>query len=162
VQVDVHEQTRLLIDKSLGAALSPQEQESLHAHLLACAQCQLYQAGTSRVVAALDGFAFEATPDLNANVQRSMQQLLQKMEADDAARRNMLWTSLSAFLLSFLGSSVVWQLSDYLVAYAHMSAGELQTILLLIWIMPSLLVSFLFPFIPGLLMVRRTQKGWTS
>jgi hypothetical protein len=162
VQVDIHERTCLLIDKSLSAELSLQEQESLHAHMLSCARCQQYQAGNSRVVAALDGFTFELPLDLNANVHRSMQQLLHKMEKDHAARRSMLWTAFSAFLLSFLGSSVVWQLSDYLAVYAHMSAGELQTILLLVWIMPSLLISFLFPLIPGLLMVRRTQKGWRS
>jgi hypothetical protein len=162
VQVDIHEQTRLLIDKSLGVELSRQEQESLRTHVLSCPPCQQYQASTQRVVAALDGFRFEVQPDLNASVHQSMQQLLYKMEADDTARRSMLCSSLSAFLLSFLGSSVVWQLSDYLAAYARMSAGELQTLLLLVWIMPSLLVCLVFPFIPGLLLYRRTQKGWTS
>src|SRR5216683_2149783 len=131
MRIETHEEIQLLIDKSLSGKILPKEEKSMLEHLRSCVECQKYKASTSRVVAALDGFAFDVPPDLNAKVQRSMQQLILKMEAAKQEQRQLRMVSISVFLLSFLGSSVVWQASDFLAARFQISAGAMQLGLLL-------------------------------
>jgi hypothetical protein len=160
--IENHQEIQLLIDKSLSGEILPEEEKSLLEHLHACAECREYKANSTRVVAALDGFTFEVTPDLNAKVQRSIQQLVVKQEAAKQEQRQMRIASISAFLLSFLGSSVVWPASDFLAARFQISAGAMQFGLLFLWVAPSLLISLLLPVISKLLLNHEAQKGWTS
>ena len=161
MRIENHEEIRLLIDKSLGGDISREEEKSLLEHLRFCQTCQEYKSSVSTVVSAFDGFAFEVTPELNTKVHRSLQQLIQKMEAGKMEQRHMRIASFSAFLLSFLGSSVVWQVSDFLAARLQLSPGAMEIGLLLLWVAPSLLISLLLPVIPSLLN-RQAQKGWAS
>jgi hypothetical protein len=140
-----HEEIRFLIDESLNGTIEQHEEILLADHLSTCLECREYCAEIDCVVAALGGFAFESTPGLHAQVHRSMQQQLQKMEADRSQRHRELLTSGAAFVLSFLGSFLLWQPSDSLAGF---------------WIVPSLLAALLIPIVPTLLMKAQSSKGF--
>lgn len=161
MRIENHEEIRLLIDKQLGETLARDEDKFLVEHLESCEECQKYRAGARDVVAAMEGFTFEVAPELNARVHRSMQEAVSQMEAQEQERKQMRVASLFAFVLSFLGSSVVWPVSDFLAARFEISAGVTDLILLLLWVAPSLLVSLLLPVISSLLN-RQAEKGWRS
>ena len=161
MRIENHEEIRLLIDKQLGETLARDEEKFLQEHLKSCEECRKYQAGVRAVVTAMEGFTFEVAPELNARVQRSMQEAVSQIEGQEQERSQMRTASLFAFVLSFLGSSLVWPVSDFLAARFEISAGVTDLILLLLWVGPSLLVSLLLPVVSSLLN-RPAEKGWRS
>ena len=71
-QSDPHQDMRQIIDKSLMGEASPQEQQALRKHLLACAACQKYASDSRRAIVSLHGFSFAADPGLQAKVHASL------------------------------------------------------------------------------------------
>lgn len=157
-----HEEMQLLIDKSLGGEMAREENDFLIAHLNSCPECRKYQASAGRIVAALEGFTFEVTPDLNAKVQRSVEELVGELQAARQERRQMRMASFFAFLLSFLGSSVVWPAAGFLAARFSIAPDAMQLTLLVLWVGPSLFSALLLPVVSGWLEGHEVQKGWTS
>jgi hypothetical protein len=114
------------------------------------------------MVAALSGFAFEAAPGLDAQVHRSMENLLQEMETVAMERRRSLMTSAAAFLLSFLGSLLLGGPADLLASSLHFAHGSVQFGLWLFWIMPSLLAATFIPVLSTSLRTVEVRRGLTS
>jgi len=162
MRVERHEEIHLLIDRSFAGEISQEDTVALREHLNTCTACRKYEGVSTRMIAALSGFAFEATPGLDAQVHRSMENLLQKMETDAIERRRSLMTSAAAFLLSFVGSLLLGGPADLLASFLHLALGSVQFGLWLFWIVPSLLAATLIPVFSSSLRTAQVQKGLTS
>ena len=55
---DLHQAMRQIVDKSLVGEASPDEQQTLRKHLLACDACQKYASDSRRAIVSLGGFSF--------------------------------------------------------------------------------------------------------
>lgn len=158
MKIESHKEICLLIDKSLQNNLSQDEETSLREHLDSCPECQEYLEANEWSIAALEGFAFEATPGLNAQVHRSMR----KLESDLKERRRSIRISAVAFTLSFLSSFLLWGPSDVLASHLHLAANDVQLLFLLFWVLPALFVAVCIPIFPSLLLRSQYQKGLMS
>jgi anti-sigma factor RsiW len=157
-----HEEVRLLIDRSLSGEISEEDATALREHLDLCTACRRYEGTSANVIAALGGFAFEATPGLDAQVHRSIENRLQEIETDAMERRRSLMTSAAAFLMSFLGSLLLGGPADSLASFLHLALGSVQFGLWLFWIVPSLLAATFIPAFSSSLRTSQIQKGVTS
>jgi predicted anti-sigma-YlaC factor YlaD len=162
MRIERHEEVRLLIDRSFAGEISQENATALREHLNICIACRRYEGASAELIAALGGFAFEATPGLDAQVHRSMENLLQEMEKDALERRRSLMTSAAAFLLSFLGSLLLGGPADLLASFLHLAHGSVQFGLWLFWIVPSLLTATFIPVFSNSLGTTQVQKGVTS
>jgi hypothetical protein len=162
MRIERHEEVRLLIDRSLADEISQEDATALREHLNMCIACRKYEDASTGLIAALGGFAFEATAGLDAQVHRSMESLLQEMEADAMERRRSLMTSAAAFLLSFWGSLLLGGPADLLASFLHLAHSSVQFGLWLFWIVPSLLTATFIPIFSSSLREAQVQKGVAS
>ncbi len=150
MKTDLHETIRDVIDKTLAGAASPQEEQTLHAHLPSCAPCQEYLNAGTRIIASLGGFSFDATPDLQAKVLWSLRLRAQQLEAAQPSRRRMVWGYIAALVLMVTGSLIAWQFGNLFAAFLNLQPIEVQRGLLAFWVLPSLCFLLLFPVLPRL------------
>jgi predicted anti-sigma-YlaC factor YlaD len=162
MRVETHEEIHLLIDRSFAGEIPQEDAAALREHLNICNACRKYEGVSTRTIAALNGFAFEATPGLDAQVHRSMENLLRKMETDAIERRRSLMTSAAAFLLGFLGTLLLGGPADLLASFFHLANGSVQVGLWLFWIVPSLLAAAFIPVFSRSLRTVEVRRGLTS
>jgi hypothetical protein len=162
MSVERHEEFRLLIDRSFSGEMSSEDVAALRQHLNVCTTCRKYESASTGMIGALGGFAFEATPGLDAQIHRSMENLLQEMETDAIERRRSLMTSAAAFLLSFLGSLLLGGPADLLASLLHLAHSRVQCGLWIFWILPSLLAAIFIPAFSSSLTTVQVQKGLAS
>lgn len=153
-----HSSIRLIIDKSLAGAASPQEQQTLREHLTTCAVCAQYLDASNRAIASLADFSFAIDPALDSKVLASIAQRAQQLEAA-RAHRNRLWaTSCLALLLTVIGSITASQLGTLAAATFHLEPAQLHLGLATFWIAPSILICMLL-LLPGFQVVLGSRKG---
>jgi hypothetical protein len=162
MRTERHEEFRLLIDRSFAGEISKEDAEALREHLNMCTVCGKYEGSRTRLIAALGGFAFEATPELDAHVHRSMEKLLHEMKKDAIERRRSLMISAAAFLLGFLGTLLLGGPADFLASFLHLASSSVQLGLWLFWIVPALVVATFIPVFSRSLATAQVQKGLTS
>jgi anti-sigma factor RsiW len=151
MQADLHDTMRQIIDKSLVGEASPQEQQALRKHLLACAACQKYASDSRRAIVSLSGFSFAADPGLQAKVHASLTLRAQQLQATQPNRRRILQVSIAALLLTIVGTSGAMQVGSPLAAALHLPLAQAQVGLFTFWIAPSWCFSL---FLPVLLLLR--------
>jgi hypothetical protein len=155
MKTDHHATMRDLIDKSLVGDATPQEEQSLRAHLPACAECQAYLSASTRVIAGLGGFSFDVDPDLQAGLEAkvlwSLKLGAQQLEAMRPSRRRMVWGCTAALVLLVTGSLIAFEFGNLAAGFLHLQPTQIQRILLALWVVPSLCFSLLFPVLPRLL-----------
>jgi anti-sigma factor RsiW len=153
-QSDPHTAMRQIIDKSLVGEASPQEQQTLRKHLLACAPCQKYASDSRRAIVSLNGFSFApfaTDPGLQAKVHASLALRAQQLQATQPGRRRIVAVSVIAVLLTIVGSFGALHLGSPLAAALHLEPAAAQTGVVALWIIPSLCFSL---FLPVLLLLR--------
>ena len=151
MKTDPHATFRDVIDKTLAGGASPEEDPSLQEHLAACAQCQEYLSAGTRVIASLGGFSFDVDPGLEQKVLWSLivraQQLETARVSSPANRVGLRWRpgvaddGLLRLLLQF---------GNLVAAALNLPPMQVQRLLLLVWVIPSLCLSLLFPILPVL------------
>ena len=159
-QSDPHQAMRQIIDKSLVGEASPEEQQALRKHLIACADCQKYASDSRRAIVSLSGFSFApfaTDPGLQARVHASLTLRAQQLQAAQPGRRRIVKVSIIALLLTLVGSLAALQVGSPLAALLHLEPAQMQTGVVALWILPSLCFSL---FLPVLLHARATNaKG---
>ena len=156
-QSDPHQAMRQIIDKSLVGEASPEEQQALRKHLIACADCQKYASDSRRAIVSLSGFSFAADPGLQARVHAALTLRAQQLQAAQPGRRRIVMVSIIALLLTIVGSLAALQVGSPLAALLHLEPAQMQTGVVALWILPSLCFSL---FLPVLLHARSTKtKG---
>ena len=159
MNIDHHEGFQRMIDESLAAAISAEEEQSLREHLATCAPCLEYLSASNRVIAGLSGFSFEVNPTLNARVFASLRVRAQQVEAAQPRRRQWLLISLAAVVLTISGSVVDLRFGDLIASVFDIQRTQLQHGLLAFWIVPSLCVFLLFPLLPWLSKAGTRRQG---
>ena len=157
MQADLHNDMRQIIDKSLMGEASPQEQQELRKHLLACAACQKYASDSRRAIVSLQGFSFAADPALQAKVHASLDLRAQQLQAMQPGRRRILQVSIIALLLTIVGSFGALHVGSPLAALLHLEPAQMQTGVVALWILPSLCFSLVLPVL--LLLVARSTNA---
>jgi anti-sigma factor RsiW len=156
-QSDPHQAMRQIIDKSLVGEASPQEQQTLRKHLLACAACQKYASDSRRAIVSLSGFSFAAEAGLQAKVHASLELRAQQLQATQPGRRRIVRTCIIALLLTVVGSLAALQIGGPLAGLFSLKPSQAQAGLLALWILPSLCFSLLLPLV--LLLSGRSTKA---
>jgi hypothetical protein len=151
MKTDHHLTMRNLIDKTLVGDAMPQEEQALREHLPACAECQEYLSDGTRVLAGLGAFSFDVDPGLQAKVLWSLKLRAQQLEAVRPSRRRMVWGCTAALVLLVTGSLIALQFGNLVAAFLNLQPTQIQRVLLLLWVVPSLCFSLLFPVLPRLL-----------
>ena len=156
-QSDPHQAMRQIIDKSLVGEASPEEQQALRKHLIACAACQKYASDSRRAIVSLSGFSFAADPGLQAKVHAALTLRAQQLQAAQPGRRRIVMVSIIALLLTIVGSLGALHMGSPLAALLHLEPAAAQIGVVALWIFPSLCFSL---FLPVLLHARATNaKG---
>jgi predicted anti-sigma-YlaC factor YlaD len=145
MQIDPHEQALRMIDKSLVAELSDEEERHLLIHLRECESCRQHQELSGRTVQVLSDFSFEASPAFTARIQESITQRAADLEGNRQRMRNAWWSFAAAVLLTLAGSAVAWEFAPLLFPYFNVDQKQLQLATLLLLFLPSLFASALLP-----------------
>jgi hypothetical protein len=156
MQVDRHQEIRHIIDRSLAGAASSQEEQTLREHLLTCVACQEYLNASHQAIAGLGGFSFEVNPDLHGKVLAAITLRAQQLEASKIERRPMVWSYLTALVLTVTGSFAAARFSGLAGAVFHLEPEPLHVGLLALWVVPSLCFCLLFPIL------HRLSAGWMN
>jgi predicted anti-sigma-YlaC factor YlaD len=150
MKTDPHATFRDVIDKTLAGGASPEDDQSLQEHLAACAQCQEYLSAGNRVIGGLGGFSFDVDPGLQQKVFWSLSVRAQQLEAAQSHRRRIVLGCVGALVLMITGSFVALEFGNLVAAALSLPPMQVQRLLLLLWVIPSLCVSLLFPILPML------------
>ena len=137
MNIDHHEGFQRMIDESLAAAISAEREQSLREHLATCVPCQKYLSASNRVIAGLGGFSFEVNPTLNARVLVAL-----KLHNTGTRRQHnvqfKVWAAFAVALsMSFVGSTLVYQVAKLLTVPMHFDAAQVQAGVLVFWLLPS-------------------------
>jgi anti-sigma factor RsiW len=151
MQADLHDTMRQIIDNSLVGEASPQEQQALRKHLLACAACQKYASDSRRAIVSLGGFSFAPSPGLTEKVHASLALRAQQLQAAQPSRQRILQVSIAALLLTIVGTFGAMHVGSLLAAALHLPRSQAQAGLFTFWIAPSWCFSV---FLPVLLLLR--------
>jgi len=145
MQADLHNEMRQNIDKSLVGEASPEEQQALRKHLLACAACQKYASDSRLAIVSLNGFSFAADPGLTEKVHAALALRAQQLQTTRPNRKRILQVSLAALLLTIVGSFAALHMGNPLAAILHLPLSQAQAGLLTFWIAPSWCFALLLP-----------------
>jgi Putative zinc-finger len=148
MNIDHHDTFQRMIDESLAGVLSAEKEHSLRAHLSTCATCREYLSDSNRVIAGLSGFSFEVNPTLNARVLAALRLRAEEdrgiLARDTGTMRqhNVPVKNWAAFALalsmSLVGSGLVYQMARRLAVPMHFDTAQLQSCVLVFWLLPSL------------------------
>jgi hypothetical protein len=156
MKTDPHATFRDRIDKTLAGGASPQDDQSLHEHLEVCVQCQEYLSAGTRLISSLGGFSFDVDPGLQRKVHRSLTVRAQQLEIALASRRRIVWGCVAALVLMITGSWIALEFGNLVAGALRLPPSQMQRLLLLLWVVPSLCLSLLFPVLP--LLSRREER----
>ncbi|HEX4583032.1 MAG TPA: zf-HC2 domain-containing protein [Acidobacteriaceae bacterium] len=145
MQADLHDTMRQIIDKSLVGEASPQEQQALRKHLLACAACQKYASDSLRAIVSLGGFSFAPSPGLTEKVHASLALRAQRLQSAQPSRQRIVRVSIVALLLTIAGTFGAMHVGSPLAAALHLPRSQAQAGLFTFWIAPSWCFSLVLP-----------------
>lgn len=145
MQIDPHDQALRIIDKSLVAEISDEEEHQISTHLRECERCRQHRELSVRAMQVLNDFSFEVNPAVTARIQQSITQRADEWEANRRRMRDAWWSFAAALLLTVAGSVVAWEFAGLLSPYFRVDQKQLQTAALLLLLVPSLFASLLLP-----------------
>jgi predicted anti-sigma-YlaC factor YlaD len=156
MKTDLHATFRAVIDKTLAGGASDEDDQSLQEHLATCAQCQEYLSAGTQVIASLGGFSFDVDPGLAGKVHRSLNKRARQLDIAQANRRRIMWGCVGALALLMTGSWVALEFGNLVAVALNLPPMQVKRLLLLLWVIPSLCLSLLFPVMP--LLSRREER----
>jgi anti-sigma factor RsiW len=159
MNINHHGTFERMIDESLAGVLSVDKEQRLREHLSTCAACKEYLSASNRVIAGLSGFSFEVNPTLNARVSAALR--VQAEEGRGILARDTgtvgrnraplkRWAAFAAALsMSFFGSAFAYQMARRLAVPMHFDTGQVQSGVLVFWLLPSLCAALCLLAEPG-------------
>jgi hypothetical protein len=145
MQVDPHEQALRIIDKSVLANISDEEEFQLSMHLRECPPCRNHRELFARAAKVLNDFSFEVSPVLTASIQQSITDRAKELQINRARMHDVWWSFAAALFLTATGSIVTWDFAGLLSPYFNVDQKQLQILALLFVVLPSLFASILLP-----------------
>ena len=147
---DMHHLCREMIDNTLVAGSSVEDDPLLREHLRTCLPCQEYLEAGTRVLAGLGGFSFTVDPSLETTVLHALEMRAHQLTAASLDRKRLAWACAIAVLFAVAGSLLDLRCGDLLASLLHLRTLEVRQSLLTFWVIPSLLPVLLFPLLPVL------------
>jgi hypothetical protein len=145
MQVNPHEQALRLIDKSMLANISDEEEVQLSMHLHECEPCRNHRELSARAAKVLNDFSFEVSPVFTASIQQSITDRATELQINRARMQDVWWSFAVALFLTASGSVVTWEFASFLSRYFNVDQKQLQILALLFLLPPSLFASILLP-----------------
>jgi predicted anti-sigma-YlaC factor YlaD len=145
MQIDPHEQALRIIDKSLVAKISNEEEVQLSIHLRECQSCRSYHELSAHAAQVLNDFSFEVSPVLTSRIQQSITDRAEELQVNRARMQDVWWSFAAALFLTVAGSVVTWESASLLSPYFNVDQKQLQMVGLLFLLLPSLFASILLP-----------------
>ena len=161
MEFEPHTRARLLVDHSLIATASADEQRWLNAHLAGCAECTQYAEVCRRTVQALDSFAIDLDPEAALRVQTVIRSRAARLAVTESHRRNVFIGMGVALCLTISGSAAVWQPVAWLAERWNLPTPLWQIGFVLFWPLPSLVLALLPSFRSRLMDSNSGGKGET-
>jgi predicted anti-sigma-YlaC factor YlaD len=145
MHIDPHEQALGIIDKSLVAQISDEEEVRLSVHLRECQSCRNHRELSAHATQVLNDFSFEVSPVVTARIQQSITDHAAELQDNRARMQDVWWSFAVALLLTATGSVVTWGFASLLSPYFNVDQKQLQILALLFLLLPSLFASILLP-----------------
>ena len=139
---------RELIDRSFVEEVSEGERQLIHDHIRDCDGCKRYVELTLRTIRGLREFTFTNEPDSNAQVREILADHTETMRQHNVQFQ--IWAAFAvAFLMSFVGSALVYQVARLLAVQMHFDTSQVQPGVLIFWLLPSLCSALCLLAAPG-------------
>jgi hypothetical protein len=126
-----------LIDRSFVEEVSESERRLMHDHIRDCDECKRYVELTARTIRGLREFTFTSEPDSSVQVLEILARRTATMQQHNVQFK--IWAAFAAALsMSFAGSALVYQTVTRLAVPMHYDTAQVQTGVLVFWLLPSL------------------------
>jgi hypothetical protein len=137
IRLECDKRFRELIDRSFVEEVSEGEGQLIHDHIRDCDGCKRYVELTARTIRGLREFSFTSEPGPNTRVHEILAHHTGRMRQHNVQFKN--WAAFAAaFLLSFVGSALVYQIAKRLAVPMHFDTAQVQAGVLVFWLLPSL------------------------
>jgi hypothetical protein len=136
IRLECDEKFRELIDWSFVEEVSEGERQLIHGHIRDCDGCKRYVELTARTIRGLREFTFTSEPDSNAQVRQILADHTGTMRQHNVQFR--IWAAFAVALsMSFVGSTLVYQMVKRLAVPMHFETAQVQAGVLVFWLLPS-------------------------
>ena len=143
---------RELIDRSFAEEVSEGERQLIDDHIRNCDGCKRYVELTARTIRGLREFAFTSQADSSAMVREILAHHTGTMPMR-MRQHNVHFKSWAAFAvalsMSIVGSALVYQVAKFLAAPMHFDTAQVQTGVLVFWLLPSFCSALFLLAAPG-------------
>lgn len=139
---------RELIDRSFVEEVSESERRLMHDHIRGCAECERYVELTARTIQGLRDFTFASEADSSALVSEIFAHHTATVRPHNVQLKT--WVAFAAALsMSFVGSALMYQVARFLAAPMQFDNAQLQTGVLVFWLLPSFCAALCMFAAPG-------------
>ena len=139
---------RELIDRSFVEEVSEGERQLIHDHIRDCDGCRRYLELTARTIRGLREFTFTSEPDSNAQVREILAHHTETMRQHNVQLK-VRAAFAAALSMSFAGSALVYQVAKFLTVPMHFDTAQVQTGVLIFWLLPSFCAALRLLTAPG-------------
>jgi hypothetical protein len=146
--VESDKRFRELIDRSFVEEVSEGERQLIHDHIRECDGCKRHLELTARTIRGLREFTFTSERDSNAQVREVFAHHTETMRQHNVQLK--VWAAFAvALLMSIVGSALVYQLAKLLTVPMRFDIAQLQTGVLVFWLLPSFCAALRLLAAPG-------------
>lgn len=139
---------RELIDRSFVEEVSEGERQLIHEHLRDCDGCKRYVELTARTIRGLREFTFTSQADSSDQVLEILAHHTGTMRRHNVQFK--IWAAFAVALsMSIVGSALVYQVAKFLAAPMHFETAQVQTGVLVFWLLPSFCSALFLFAAPG-------------
>jgi hypothetical protein len=138
-----HEKARFLLHRSLVEGISVEDRNWLDAHVAQCAECARYADLSARAVRALDWFALEIDPAEALRIENVVRGRAEEIRSARAHAKSLWIGTVVAIFLTLTGSAVAWRPLAWLASQWNLPSRLWQTVFVVFWLLPSLLLALL-------------------
>ena len=128
---------RELIDRSFAEEVSARERQLIDDHIRHCDSCRRYAELTARTIRGLREFSFTSEADSRAQVFAMLAHHTKTTRQHNAQFK--IWAAFAGALsMSIVGSALLYQMAKFLAVPMHFDTAQVQTGVLVFWLLPSL------------------------
>ena len=134
--MECNKRLRELIDRSFAEEISDGERQVIDDHIRHCEGCKRYVELTARTIRGLGAFTFRSETDSSAQVFAILAHQTGTMRHYNV-QFNICAAFAVALSMSVVGSALAYQVVKFLAAPMHFDNAQIQTGVLVFWMLPS-------------------------
>ena len=146
--MECDQRLRELIDRSFAEEISESERRRIDDHVRDCDGCMRYVELTARTIRGLREFTFTSEADSRAQVFEILSHHTETTRQHNVQFK--VWAAFAGALsMSMVGSALVYQVAKFVAAPMHFDNAQVQTGILVFWLLPSLCAALCMLAAPG-------------